>query len=108
MAKHKSYIILSKDGLHEYNIIVEKTKKGEKFSLYYSEGEQWLAGTRGQLALSMTNDGNGVKFDRKLKSLNYAELAYVRILVNFEHQTDDNHLNRQKYRVIEDNAILKL
>ena len=108
MAKEQSYIILSDDGLHEYNIVVEQTKKGTKFSLYRSEGEQWREQAKGELIMAMTNNGNGVKFDRKLKNLDFSELLYVRILVNFEHQTDKNPKNRLKYRVIENKATIEL
>ena len=104
----KKYIILSKDGLHEYDLTVEDTKKGEKFSLFTSNGEQWNEPHKGKLLLSMTNDGDGIKFDRKLKVLDYAQLLYIRILVNFEHQNDRNPKNREKYRVIENKTVIKM
>jgi len=32
--------------------------------------------------------------------LDYSELVYLRILLNFEHMTDAHLLNREKYSVI--------
>ena len=108
MSAKKEYMVMSKDGQHEYNIVVEDTDKGEKFSIFTSHGEQWNSHARGVLQLAMTNDGNGCTFDRKLKKMDYSELLYVRLLVNFEHQTDKHELNREKYRIVEMKDILEL
>jgi hypothetical protein len=106
MPKTKKYMVIAKDGVHEYDLLVEPVKRGNKFSLLLSGGEQWIA--KGELVLSMTNTGSGVKFDRSLKKIDYAMLLYIRILVSFEHQTDENPLNREKYRIIEDKAVIKV
>lgn len=108
MYQRKEYMVIDNEGVHEYTIIVEETKEGERFSLYTSNGSQWNAHARNMLCLSFVNDGNGIKFDRKLKELDYSELLYVRLLVNFEHQTDRNELNRDKYRAVELKTLLEL
>lgn len=108
MSDKKEYMVVAKDGQHEYTIVVEDTDKGEKFSIFTSHGSQWNAHARGVLQLAMTNDGNGCTFDRKLKKMDYSELLYVRLLVNFENQTDKHALNREKYRVVEMKTILEL
>ena len=89
-------------GLHEYTIEETKTKKGfRKLTLKYSNGEHWNHKVRGTKILSMTVTGNGVKFSKPLKSLDYDLLVEFRILINFEHQTDPNELNHQKYKILE-------
>lgn len=97
----KSFMVLDHDGTHEYDLTVELTDEGEVFSLFLSNGEQWNSDVKGQLELRMTDDGNGIKFDRKLKKLDYSTALYLRILLNFEHMTDGNILGREKYRVVE-------
>ncbi len=97
----KEYMVVDHTGLHDYDLTVVTTDEGDVFSLFLSMGEQWNESVKGKLVLSMINNGNGVKFDRKLKNLDYSELVYLRILLNFEHMTDAHELNREKYRVIE-------
>jgi hypothetical protein len=104
----KKYIVLNRDGLHDYNIEVEPIKGGRKISISNSEGEHWRSQAQGKLQLSMKNNGNGIKFDRKLKGMDYHELLCLRILINFEHQTDKNEMNRFNYKIVEDKTILKL
>lgn len=108
MSKPKKYMVISKDGLHEYDLLVETVKHGNKFSLHYSEGKQWFEHTKGKLAISMINTGNDIKFDRTIKNVDFAMLLHIRILINFEHQTDVNLKNQEKYRVIENKVIIKL
>ena len=72
--KTKRYMVLDQDDLHDYDIEVAEGECGVLFSLFYSKGTQWNENIKGTLALSMFNDGNGVKFNKKLKKLDYAEL----------------------------------
>ena len=99
-------MVFSKDGLHEYNLEVKETKKGEKFSLFTSNGEQWT--TKNEHLLSMTNHGNGIEFDRKFKDIDYSELLHIRILINFENKMDTNPMNREKYRIIDGEFKIKV
>lgn len=101
MGRNKEkYMVLDHTGLHDYDLKVVTTDEGDVFSLHLSNGDQWNESVKGKLVLSMTNNGNGVKFDRKLKNLDYSELVYLRILLNFEHMTDAHLLNREKYSVV--------
>jgi hypothetical protein len=103
----KTFMVLDHNGTHEYDLTTELTDEGEVFSLFLSNGEQWNAEVRGQLELRMTDDGNGVKFDRKLKNIDYSLVLYLRILLNFQHMTERGALDREKYRVVEiSNEIL--
>jgi hypothetical protein len=102
------------DGLHEYTIIDKETTKGREISLWYSEAEHWTSHTRGTLILTMLVTGNGVKFSKSTKSLDYGELHEMRLLMNYERETDSFILNRGKSQIYdvtennEDNKILNL
>jgi hypothetical protein len=103
----KTYMVLDHNGTHEYDLTVVYNDEGKEISLYLSNGEQWDSIVRGELMMRMTDNGNGVKFDRKLKKLDYSQFLYLRILLNFEHKTSDIMLDRESYRVVEvSNEIL--
>lgn len=97
----KTFMVLDHNGTHEYDLTTELTDEGEVFSLFLSNGEQWSSDVRGQLELKMVDDGNGVKFDRKLKNIDYSLVLYLRIILSFQHQTERGALDREKYRVVE-------
>jgi hypothetical protein len=58
--------------------------------------------------MSVTNNGNGIKFDKKIKELDYGDLVVLRLLINFEHQTDANPVNREKHRIIENKTLIEI
>lgn len=98
-----TYMVLDHNGNHDYDLVV--INHGGNFairtiSLYLSKGEQWTDSVKGELVLSMTDNGNGVKFDRKLKKLDYSEMLHLRIVMNFEHKTSGNQLDREDYIVV--------
>lgn len=102
-SEKQTYMVLDHDGNHEYDLVVidhGNTFAVRTIELYHSNGEQWTSEVRGQLALSVTDNGNGVKFDRKLKKLDYSELLYLRIILNFEHKTTSNELDREDYTIV--------
>lgn len=101
------YLVFNAKGEHEYNIHVETTKKGEKFTLYYSEIESWVSTTRGEKIMSMINTGNGVILDRKIKVLNYHELAELRLLLRFENKIN-GEVNWDDYKIIPINKTIKI
>lgn len=98
--EREKYMVLDHNGGHEYDLVVIKNCDGRTIELYHSMGKQWLNHARGELVLSMTDNGNGVKFDRKLKKLDYSQLLYLRIILNFEHKTASNVLDREDYSVV--------
>ncbi len=108
MSKKKKFKVLAQDGVHEYDLIVKKGKNKTKTSIHLSNGNQWNEHAKGQHELTMVNDGDGVTFDRDLKTLNYGELACLRILLNFENQTDPNPINREKYTVVKKKVIAEV
>lgn len=94
----KEYIVLSEDGIHEYNIVVNEIKKETKYSLFNSNNEIWSKQFRNKLALSMIDNGNGVIFESNIsKTFEYHELLAIRLLICFAHQKE----NGLKYRIIE-------
>lgn len=99
----KTFHVFS-DNLHEYVIIDRPTTKGRVISLYHSHAEHWTTHTRGTLTMKMTVTGNGVRFSKNIKSMNYSELFEMRLLMNYERETDSNQLNNVKslvYQVTE-------
>jgi hypothetical protein len=101
MAKEqKKYVVLS-DGQHEYDIVDTYNDKGHRIlKLFYSQEEFWNANNRGKMVLKMVDTGNGVRFSKNAKSLDYGELAEMRILMNFAKSTDENPAERNgKYEV---------
>jgi len=104
----KTYMVFDQENLHEYNIVVEDTDEGTKLSLFLSDGEQWNSDARGQLELSMVDNGNGVKFSKKLKNLDYSDVIYVRLLLGLEQHLDGNPKNREKYKIVESKTIVEL
>jgi hypothetical protein len=106
MSDKKEYIVFDEEGLHEYNVTKEQTDKGIKLSLYHSNGSQWNEHARGELLLTMTDDGNGVSFDRKIKDVSYSELLHIRILLNIRYQTEDSEPNREKLIAVEKSVTL--
>ncbi len=101
MAKEeKKYVVLS-DGQHEYDIIESTNHKGHRvLKLFYSQEDFWNPKIRGNLVLRMVDTGNGVRFSKNAKSLNYSELAEMRLLMNFAKSTDENPAERNgKYEI---------
>lgn len=100
MSQSKTFHVFD-DGLHEYTIIDKPTTKGRIISLYHSKGEQWTINTRGTLTMKMTVTGNGVRFSKNVKSMNYSDLYEMRLLMNYERETDTNDLNKVKAMVFD-------
>ena len=101
------YMVLDHEGVHEYDIVKESTDKGEEITLFRSNNPIWTSHAKGEKLLSLVNDGNGIKFDRKFSLLDYSELLELRLLLNFEQQTDANPINREKYRIIENKTLFE-
>lgn len=103
ISEKQRYLVLDHNGTHEYDLVVidhGNTFAVRTIELYHSMGEQWSSEAKGQMVLSCTDNGNGVKFDRKFKKLDYSELLYLRIILNFEHKTTSNELDREDYIVL--------
>lgn len=101
MSKKKHYIVLDHEGVHEYDIIVKKSKKGTRFSIYASNGSDWTEHTKGELFLSMFDNNDCIEFDRDISKMEYDTLFCVRFLLNFALHLDKNPLEHKKYKVVD-------
>jgi hypothetical protein len=93
------YLVLNSEGEHEYTIHVKTINKGEKFTLYRSNNNVWSSDARGEKIFSMTNTGDGVIFNQKIKTLDYAQLVELRILLGFENALD-SEINHDNFKII--------
>ena len=75
------YLVMNTDGEHEYTIHV-------KYTLFRSENKCWTSTARGEKLLSITNTGNEIILDRKIKVMDYAQLAELRLLLRFENKIE--------------------
>lgn len=101
----KKFIVIGDNGEHDYNVTVIKTDKGKEYSIYNSDGEQWRTPAKGELILKMIDDGNGIKFDRKIgKKMDYHELLALHILLSVERKLDP----QMKYQVIENVSLIEV
>ena len=98
MSQSKTFHVFEQ-GLHESTIIDKPTNKGRKISLFHSDAEHWTSHTRGTLVMKMTITGNGVRFSKNIKSMDYSELFAMRLLMNYERETDFNEYNRLKSQI---------
>lgn len=103
-----TYIVMSHDNKHEYNIFVEETNDGSKLSIHYSHGEQWYNGVKGSFIMSITDNGRGILLDTPISELDYGKLVAFRLLLNLELELDGNPLNKEKYSLIDTSTVIKL
>jgi hypothetical protein len=101
MSKVKRTFHVFDEGLHEYSITDKPTKNGRVISLFHSNGEQWTSHTRGEFIVKITVTGNGVKFSNKINKMGYDILHSMRLLINYERETDTNGYNKIKSQVYE-------
>ena len=106
MENIKEYIIMDAEGVHDYDIKVEKNEQGIRYSIYASYGEHWREEAKGKLQLSMIDDGNKIVFNTNIKSLEYDLYFCLRALVGIEHAIDEPHVG--KYKIIEKKQLMEL
>ncbi len=81
------YAVISNKGSHEYNIEFIETEHAKSYSLYYSDAEVWTS--PGEHILTITDDGNDIHFNPKLKkTVDYAKFTELIILTNFIKKMD--------------------
>ena len=88
----RKFLVIDNEDNVEYIIKTMTDKKGQEvYELYYSNADCWLSHVSGTLRLKMTNVGDGMKFklegNKKMTTLDYAELEVLRILINFERDS---------------------
>ena len=60
--------------------------------LYRSNSEHWSPDCQGEELLSVPDDGNGVKWSKSIKKMDYSDLLHFQILCKALH---DRQLNKQ-------------
>lgn len=108
MAKKEKYLVLNKQNEHEYTIICEESERKTEISLFSSKADIWNDHAKNELQLSLVDNGDEVIFDRELKTLDYANLFSLRLLLNFKTSIDENKNNREKCKIIKKKNLIKL
>jgi hypothetical protein len=86
MENVERFKIMSKDH-HEYDILVFKVDEETVYELRYSYMSLWSE--PGELILMAMDNGNDIKFDRKMKKIvDYGDFSERLILMNFIKEYD--------------------
>ncbi len=63
----------------DYRIV----ENDDTITLYRSNSEHWSPDCQGEELLSVTDDGNGVKWSKSIKKMDYSELNHFMILCKY-------------------------
>lgn len=80
------YVIEQLNQSVEYVITEADTDDGTMYQLYRSLNETWSEDSKGELLVTMINDGNGYKFKYKhaeKKRLGYDEIEHLYLLIDY-------------------------
>lgn len=80
---NEKYLVFIND-LHEYDIILEINGDVKTYVLSKSHNLEWAEHVRGKFCFKLTENGNGIKFNRSITKLNYSEYEQINILISFE------------------------
>jgi len=96
----KEYLIFGPDG-HEYIVTESDTDLGTLYKMYRSDNKIWYDHVKGSVAISLLDDGNGVKIlredEKDFSPYNYNEVLCLAILfkINVTHS-----VNYTPYKII--------
>mgnify|MGYP000099859759 FL=1 len=85
------YVIDSLQQDVEYIITEADTDNGTLYQLWRSMGSIWSEDTKGELLVSLQNDGNGYNFKfkpREKKRIDYDEIEWLYLLINHVRKED--------------------
>lgn len=88
------YVIRNKEGEDEYYII----QTDDECSLYHSKNRMWHDHIQGTHVLTVTSEGEGYKWSRKVKLNDVCDAFYVSLLIRF--------LNRDDYLFFKEEAVV--
>jgi hypothetical protein len=91
---------MSGDEDHDYDLVVEKTKKGKKFTLHYSNHKEWDESARGEKIMTLLDTGNEVVIKRTSKTMQYDKAFALRLLLNANAMLSDNPVERMGCKLI--------
>lgn len=83
------------DDIHEYDY--EKLTQGNiiHHNLYFSKAEQWADFTKGKIAMSIIDDGNGLEVGKSGK-INYSEAEQLFILLKLINPIQKHEIGTKK------------
>lgn len=85
----KNYAILNSDKEYEYDLTIEDTDAGTKYTLLRSNKSEWT--NPGEEIISAVDNGNGIELSQSFSSkLNYFDLLEVSILLNVIRKFETN------------------
>jgi len=92
MRKFKVYNTFDQKGTqtHDYDITVEDTDKGHKYTLFRSDGGDWADDCKGEELFSLLDTSNGYLFPKNMysKDVDYSNLAELFVLLSVINKTD--------------------
>lgn len=102
----KKYFVFDEKSVLDFNIVVEKTKDGVKYSLFRSKLDHWSSKSRGELCLTLIDDGNGIIINDPIKErMSYQVFAEFYILMSFITKSDNIC---DKYKIVENKESIIL
>jgi hypothetical protein len=98
------YLVLAQEGNHEYTVVVDKLSESiTQYSLYTSNNSIWTDDYKNKMVMSITDNGNGVKFNQKCQTVEYDELLYMKLLLGIHGKDYDD-----KFRIIEEKFVSEI
>jgi len=76
--------------IHDYDVTIETTDKGEKITLYRNNGGDWADDCKGEEIFSLLDTGNGVIFPKNIysKEVIYSNVAKLFVVLSVINKTD--------------------
>jgi hypothetical protein len=89
----KNYYVIEKlEQSVEYIITETETDNGTMYQLYCSLNDTWAEDHKGELLITMINDGDGYKFKWKQsekKRIGYDEIEHLYLLINHVRRNEN-------------------
>ena len=96
----RKFRIFDSENSYEYDVHVSETDQGTKYELFRSQNDIWTS--PGESILSVVDDGNGIKFSKKIgKRLEYDFMVEVRLLLSVIAHIDCESGSQGKYVISE-------
>lgn len=98
--KTKTYRLISTDeGHHDYDVEVKKTNDLTVYTMKYSKSDFWYIDVRGTTIFTMIDDGNGIRFENKIKrKMDYFDFGNFSTFINFIMEKDPSFTS--KYEIL--------
>jgi lactate dehydrogenase-like 2-hydroxyacid dehydrogenase len=101
----EKFIVVSCSGQNEFDLHVSKANGITLYCIYANNTSVWAEHIKNTLLLSMTDNGNGIEFN-KIKNLDYADAALMKILLRFADFYEG--YSKIEYRVIKQITLLEI